>query len=625
MQDKAITQIGKWELKKVADKEPYQLYIENMFPSKNNYDMVVLVFQLTKDEGKYICQFGKVDLEVANKNNFLKYAYRKGSARGGDITFTTKFGDIEKKINTLVETQFKSLLEKLKLTNYTAEQAQFQVVQVCFKENIKLIKDELANTYNNFSKDAKVASGLTLAVELDGERRYLADFTIVKDILLANGSQDKSEKYSVKSEGSNQRCSICFQVKDKLHGFASPFKYATVDKPGMVSGFFNQKNNWKNYPICTDCSLEFELGRTFITNELNGYFYGKAYYMIPKTILSTDTSSLDKAIKMLLQHKYESIKEGSQIKRSEERFGELIANENNFFNLNLLFYEENSTTKAIKIKLLLEEILPSRFRTLFVDVPAIVNANPLYTNAYFIKKEHQNLRFSFGILKTFFEEDFYDLIQKVFLGLPISPEVLFSKFMHIIRGNYPKMQSSDGYIENTNLTILKAHLTLHYFQHLGLISYNDNFMFMENESAEVKEQKGSFDLEKFKGFISQNKGFLDTDYKVGVFSVGVIVRLLLNIQQANLSNTPFEKKLRGYNLNAELLKSIYVETLNKLSQYQGFYAYGNLREFVDEYFILNSHHLNKISNNELSFYFVAGLEFGNKFKSKKEKETKATI
>jgi CRISPR-associated protein Csh1 len=625
MQDKAITQIGRWELKKIADKEPYQLYIENMFPNKDNYDMVIIAFHVAKKDGKYECLFRGIDIENVNKNNFLKYAYRKGSARGGDITFTTKLGDIEKKINTLVETQFKNLLDKLKKTDYSEELAQFEVVQSCFKENIQQIKAELTNTYNSLSKEAKVASGLTITITIEEKKYYLDDFKIVKDILLANGSQDKSEKYSVKSEGSNQRCSICFQVKDTLHGFASPFKYATVDKPGMVSGFFEQKNNWKNYPICTECALEFELGRNFITNELNGYFYGKAYYMIPKTILPKDTGSLDKAIKMLLQHKYKSIQEGSYIKRSEERLGELIASEQNYFNLNLLFYEENSTTKAIKIKLLLEEILPSRFKKLFVEVPAIVNANPLYSKAYAIKKEVHDLRFSFGILKTFFEEDFYDLIQKVFVGLPISKEVLCNKFMYVIRSNYAKMQSSDGYVENTYLTILKAHLTLQYFQYLGLISYNYNYIFMENETAEVKEKKESFDLEKFKDFIRENKGFLDTDYKVGIFSVGVLVRLLLNIQNRSLNNTPFEKKLRGYNLSPDLLKNIYVETLSKLSQYQGFYAYGNIREFVDEYFILNSHQLNKISNNELSFYFVAGLEFGNKFKSKKEKETTETI
>ena len=621
MQDKAITKIGKWELKKVANMEPYQLYIENMFPGKDNYDMVVLVFELLFEDSKYVCHAVGIDSEKVNKGNFLKYVYRKGSARGGDVTFTTKFGDIEKKVNSLVDTQFKNLIVKLRRSNCSDELLQFEAIQIYFKENVKKIKEELSNIYTSLSKEAKVATGLSIAIDLNGERKYLADFQIIKDIILANGSEEKSEKYNVKSEGHNQRCSICFQVKNKLHGFASPFKYATVDKPGMVSGFFAQKNNWKNYPICTECSLEFELGRTFITNQLSGYFYGKAFYMVPKTILSHDTDLLDEAIEKLLLHKYKSIKEASYLKRSEERLGESIANELNYFNLNLLFYEENPTTKAIKIKLLLEEILPSRFRTLFVDIPAKVNDNPLYSKALTIKKEVHDLHFSFGILKTFFEEDFYDLIQKVFLGLPISREVLFNKFMQVIRTNYAKMQSSDSYVENTYLTILKAHLTLNYFQYLGLIHSNPNSILMENdnlESSEVKVKKESFDLEKFKSFISHNKGFLDTDYKIGIFSVGVMVRLLLNIQNASLSNTPFEKKLRGYNLNAELLKNIYVETLSKLSQYQGFYAYGNIREFVDEHFFLNSHLLNKISNSELSFYFVAGLELGNKFKSKKE-------
>lgn len=613
MQDKAITQIGKWELKKVSNKEPFQLYIENMFPGKENYNMVVIMFFLTKEDEEYGCRYDGIDLENVNKENFLKYAYRKGSARGGDVTFTTKLGDIEKKINSLANTQIKNFIDRLKKTTYSEELAQFEAIQSCFKENIQVVKEDLTLTYNNFGKEAKVASGLTIVVSIKGDKKYLSDFKVVKDILLASGSQDKSVKYSVKSEGSNQRCSICFEVKEILHGFASPFKYATVDKPGMVSGFFEQKNNWRNYPICTQCSLEFEIGKSFITSQLNGYFYGKAYYMIPKTILESDTDALEKSIKMLLSHKYEAQSKGSQIKRSEERFGELIAQEKNFFNLNLLFYEENPTTKAIKIKLLLEEILPSRFRKIFVDVPAKVNENPLYKKAITLKKEIYDLRFSFGILKTFFEEDFHDLIQKVFMGLPIAKEVIYNKFMQVVRSNYSKMQSSDGYVENTYLTLLKAHLTLQYFQHLGLISYNINYKFMEHEKEEVKEQKGSFDIEKFRVFIQQNEAFLDTDYKIGIFSVGVIVRLLLNIQNVNLGNTPFEKKLRGYNLNPELLKNIYVETLSKLSQYQGFYAYGNLREFIDTYFILNSHHLNKISNNELSFYFVAGLEFGNKF------------
>jgi len=102
--------------------------------------------------------------------------------------------------------------------------------------------------------------------------------------------------------------------------------------------------------------------------------------------------------------------------------------------------------------------------------------------------------------------------------------------------------------------------------------------------------------------------------------VGILVRLLLNIQQRDLKNTPFEKKLKGYHVNADLLKNIYIEALEKISQYQGYYAYSNFREFINTHFLLNAHALRGVSNNEISFYFVAGMEFGGQFKNKEVKE-----
>ena len=619
MQDKAVVQIGKLVLKEMGNKEPYQLFIQNMFPEKANYKMIVAVFELNTIEGELICSFKNIDPQNASTENFQKYAYRKGSARGGDITFTTKFGDIEKKFRTLVDNQFKTLINRLAVTSLIKEHLVFHSVYryLLKEENYENIKNELSVFYDSLPKENKSASGLSLMFVIDKEEKYLSDFEIIQHILTLSGTEEKSEKYDVKSEGSNAMCSVCLQRKPTLHGFASPFKYATVDKPGMVSGFFKQVNNWRNYPICTDCSLEFELGRSYIVNNLSGYFYGNAYYAIPKTVLSKDVRGLERA-QLLLKGLYSDLKAGQKIKVKEDSLQKTIAMEEDYFNLNLLFYEENPTTKAIKIKLLLEEIVPSRFRKLFVDIPAKINGHPLYKGAITIKKEKFDLTFNFGVLKTFFEKDFHDLIQRVFMLQHISKEALYTKFMEVIRTNYNRMQSSDGYIEMTNLTLRKAHLTTCYLQELGLIDYNSNYTLMDtNEQAEKRQ---AFDLEKLRHFVAENQGFLDSDYKVGIFSVGILVRLLLNIQQVNLGNTPFEKKLRGYNLSAELLQSVYVEALNKISQYQGFYAYSNLREFIDHYFILNIHRVHKISNNELSFYFVAGLEFGNQFKNIELKE-----
>jgi CRISPR-associated protein Csh1 len=61
-----------------------------------------------------------------------------------------------------------------------------------------------------------------------------------------------------------------------------------------------------------------------------------------------------------------------------------------------------------------------------------------------------------------------------------------------------------------------------------------------------------------------------------------------------------------------------MEALDKISAYKSFYAYGSFKEFVTSNLALNAHKLSKISNNELSFYFVAGLELGNQFKTKED-------
>lgn len=617
MQDRAIVQIGKIALKEMGNKEPYELFIQNMFPNKENYKMIVAVFEMNEKGERVSCSFRNIDADIVNRSNYRKYAYRKGTARGGDITFTTKFGDIEKKFRTLVQNQLKNLVATLSSSSFSKDYHVFYAIYQFLNQeaNYEEVKKELAHFYNGLSKEEKMATGLSLKFLIDGQEKYLVDFESIQNILNASGTEEKSEKYGVKSEGTDSLCSICLRKQQKLHGFASPFKYATVDKPGMVSGFFKQSNNWKNYPICSECSLQFELGRAFITQNLNNYFYGKAYYAIPKTILSKDEKNLQKAITRL-RELYDDFSSGGQkVETKEDHLQKMISQEEDYFNLNLLFYEENPTTKAIKIKLLLEEIFPSRFRKLFVDTPNEVNAHPLYQKAITEKKESKDLKFSFGILKTFFEADFYDLIQKVFLLQKFSKETLFLKFMSVIRTNYNRKQSAIGYVEPSYVSVLKAHLVLYYLQNLELLDYNKNFQFMSEEKK--SGNKSGFDTDKIKSFMSENKGLLDSNARVGVFLLGAFVKHVLNVQYRELSGgTPFEKKLKGYSLSPADLQTIYTEAFAKLKQYDSLPV--TLMDLLSEFFVLNFPEIQKMSNNEASFYLVAGMQFSDKLKFPKQ-------
>lgn len=150
----------------------------------------------------------------------------------------------------------------------------------------------------------------------------------------------------------------------------------------------------------------------------------------------------------------------------------------------------------------------------------------------------------------------------------------------------------------------------------------------ENRDEKAPDKfRRSFDEATFRQFVADNPHFLDDNYKVGIFAVGVLVKLLLNIQRWELDGgTPFEKKLKGYNLDPVSIKQIYIEAQAKIAQYrEPGSRYESLGKIINEYFILNSYKLPTISNNELSFYFVAGLEMASQFRKEAGTENNPLI
>jgi CRISPR-associated protein Csh1 len=80
---------------------------------------------------------------------------------------------------------------------------------------------------------------------------------------------------------------------------------------------------------------------------------------------------------------------------------------------------------------------------------------------------------------------------------------------------------------------------------------------------------------------------------------------LLNIQFTDKKATPFRDKLHGLRMNEALIKRLLPEIQNKLEEYKKNY-YRDLEEIITRYFVLSG--VNWIeSNDDLSFYFVLGM------------------
>ena len=177
MQDKAVATIGRLALQKSGQVEPYQLYVENMFPGAGvNYDVLLAVFAFTTENDQLICHFTGIDTEKASETSYQKYVYRKGSSRGGDVTFTTQAGDLTKKLNTLNTIQIKNAIALCRVLNYKFDLRMLLALQYRLMLDYNVIVTALQEIYGLMDKKRQQKSGLSFCFEFDGERRYLADF-----------------------------------------------------------------------------------------------------------------------------------------------------------------------------------------------------------------------------------------------------------------------------------------------------------------------------------------------------------------------------------------------------------------------------------------------------------------
>ena len=96
--------------------------------------------------------------------------------------------------------------------------------------------------------------------------------------------------------------------------------------------------------------------------------------------------------------------------------------------------------------------------------------------------------------------------------------------------------------------------------------------------------------------------------------------MLLNIQWMDKKATPFRTKLHGLKMNEALIKRLLPEIQNKLEEYEKNY-YRDLESLISNHFVLAGVNWKEV-DDELSFYFVLGMDMHKLFRNAKEEEQK---
>lgn len=315
-------------------------------------------------------------------------------------------------------------------------------------------------------------------------------------------------------------------------------------------------------------------------------------------------------------------KEVKGITSDEEEILDLVMDKKDFISNSLIFYKKEQS--SYRILLLIEGILPSRLKSLFDTKDRVDERFKVYNDLLLSdsQKEKNHLEFNFGVLRRFFPQEsknrtfdkiFLEIVDKVFVG---------DKIDYYLLMDFITRKAREAFVEGypTNIATLNGFLLLHYLEELSLLG---------NSKKEMKEmdEKGSGiqpvgDLEglpleqKVEKFFEANKPFFTSDAKKATFLEGVLTQNLLNIQWNDKKATPFRTKLHGLKMNEALIKKLLPEIQNKLEEYGKNY-YRDLESIIAHHFVLGGVNW-KETDDELSFYFVLGMDMQKLFKNEKE-------
>lgn len=606
---KGIKEIGEYLL---SENKDYKYY-EDI--GKDNCENVFIIL-MRGIENKL--EFEKIEMQEYTEKKDSKYLYKKGrGARGPDITPASKITIPEKTFKIKIKKCIENLLNEKADYRFTDKEVEllnniFECLEINTDKIINELKEKIGKEKNNL---------LTLGFLVNTQEiKFIGDLNLFRKVLEMDSIKLHYHGYGVDSIGENKRCSLCMQERKEVFGFTNIYKFYTVDNPGFVAGGFNQELAWKNYPVCVECIQKLETGKEYIEKKLDFPFYGFRYLLIPKFLIKEKIGEvLDIMIEYRKEVKKVSFEEKSRrlLTNAEDEILDWLSGQENYMNVNFLFYDNPGGSAAFNILLFVENILPSRFNKLFQVKDSI--------DKRYIFKEN-GIEFNFRILRNFFPYEkgkkqmynkyFLELVYKTFSGIPIDYYFILDFIMRLVRNDFiTEERYNKGYFK---FNTLKGFLLLYYLKNLDILKNFNN-----GGSMETTKQFDEFNLKEFPSikekifyFFESNKDFFNSHIKRAIFLEGVLVQNLLDIQYSQRKSTPFRERLKGLKLSKGDIINILPEIIQKLEEYKS-YSYKELESIISEYFILDKSKW-KITNDEISFYFTLGMNLNKIFKTKRE-------
>lgn len=616
----AIAELGKYEKEHNPNiKSNFDIWLEDSYNERNYKHLLLIEFKKEKNGDKeglfdedWKWVFNKVDYQEHSSNLKSKLLYKRGSPRGTDKTPTCKTANnLVGSFNQKIKSWFNQNQNNIFLDD---EQKEF-IKKVYSEINTKseIIAEEIQKKSENLKNSGIV---LTTVFLENGERKFIGDYDFFTKFITEESKTNYIIKYNKESVSKNKKCSVCNLEKEEVFGFFSSLAFYTVDKPGMVTGGFDQSKSWKNYPICLDCALNIEMGIKMMEQNLSFGFYGLRYYLIPKT---TNESGKEDIIEEIITYKKsQRINDEYRLRitNAEDEVFDILKDEKNNVTFNLLFFDKPQKS-VFRILASIEDVLPSRIRQLF-EAKDFVDKMIFFKE---MKEGKQMFRFNFGTLRTFFpnskiegnhDKFFLELTQKIFNDTKIDYQFIVQHIIYHLRNRFVE----DHFFWFHSI---QSFMLINFLNKLNLFRIKNKEDKMDRQFYESFEINSKDELEsKTELFFENFKEFFVNDVHHSIFLIGVLSQFVLNIQQRERGATPFRSKLKGLKMDGRDITALVPEIIDKLEQYKSNY-YVPLENLISKYLISAGDFRNwNMPIDEMNFIFVLGMNLSKYFKIKTE-------
>lgn len=547
-----------------------------------------------EDSGEGL-RYRDVSIEDWDKRKKLKYLYREKAPQGAHYTPTARIaGNNEADVKKTFENRIEKWFERLKRehSQWLNKSAFLTDLYVAFNKDQEQIKNDLVRLRMQYEDGGFI----TLVFYLNGVKKYLGDIADSIEYIL-EFSQEKYDEVS--NDGT---CSMC-NKKSKVFGNASPITFYTLDKPGYIAGGMKKENGYKNFPLCFECLLQLNEGAAYMQELLEFRFAGLSYYLIPEVIYNK-ADVLDNIMTIYNSFWQEtegkvSLSQGDRIATEEEDILGILKDAEDTISLKFLFFQKQSS-KFI-ILLLMENILPSRVRTLFAAKQKAED-HFLFKDQKFSAKLIQDVRFNYGILRKLFPtvKGFLEIVNKTFKDEKIDKQYLLKLIMDRLRAIFNENR-------HMKIEVMQAFICLLFLGELGVLKN------MGGDLGLVDKENGVMAVEnldlRVNSFFEEFSSTIDNDAKKAVFLTGVLAQHLLSIQKNERGATPFRSQLKGLKMKEKDIRALLPKIQQKLEEYDSNY-YTQLEKITSLYY-LNAGNNWGMSVDELNFYFVLGMNLND--------------